>query len=67
MGWLVVFGHAGNPYFRALARFITGFFGVKMREVDTLEQALRFLIELDADLEPLIQEQAGLPYELQQD
>jgi hypothetical protein len=56
MGWLVVFGHDNNRFFRALGRFITQFFGVNMREVDTLDQALMFLIELDDTLEPLILE-----------
>ena len=59
MGWFVIFGHAGNRYFRALAQFITLAFGTQMREVDTREQALVFLMERDASLIPLIEATEG--------
>ena len=63
MGWFVIIGHGSNRYFRALAQFITHFFGTNMREVDSLGEALAFLVEIDEDLEPFIEQRLAHHHE----
>ena len=55
-GCAVIFGQSNNRYFRALTKFLARYFGINVQEVDTFEQALHFLIELDSELGPLIQQ-----------